>query len=141
MVVKNCITFDDYRKCLFEQETIMCQQNNVRSRKHIVRTETEQKVALSSHDDKRHLLPNTTDTLPWGYCDVSKAIDEDEAQLLEVLMHSVTEEEEPITDQAVGEGAHVVVGVGLHKELSDNAEHIRSFVEQEEEPPSKRSRV
>ena len=67
IVVKTTITFENDRNCLFNERTITCYQNNIRSRNHIVRTEKENKVALSQYDDKRHLLMNITDTLPWGH--------------------------------------------------------------------------
>ena len=39
-------------------------QRIIRSRLH---TEKQIKIALSPHDDKRYLPPDTTDTLPWGH--------------------------------------------------------------------------
>lgn len=43
------------------------EQCNIRSRLHVVRTEREEKITLSPHDDKRCLLLGATDTLPWGH--------------------------------------------------------------------------
>ncbi|CAB0042387.1 unnamed protein product, partial [Trichogramma brassicae] len=69
-VVKNTITFDDYLQCLRENTIISREQHNIRSRLHVLRSEKEKKIALSPHDDKRYLVPGTTDTLPWGHKDI-----------------------------------------------------------------------
>ena len=66
-VVKNKIEYDDYHNCLFNQETVVRKQIVIRSRLHVLHTEQESKIALSSHDDKRYLIPNSNDTLPWGH--------------------------------------------------------------------------
>ena len=66
-IVKKSITFDDYYHCLFNQDKLECKKYNIRSRLHIVHTEKQKKIALSPHDDKRYILPNSTDTLPWGH--------------------------------------------------------------------------
>ena len=66
-VVKNKINYDDYYKCLFEKEIAVRDQHVIRARLHNIHTETEKKIALSSNDDKRYLIPGSTDTLPWGH--------------------------------------------------------------------------
>lgn len=53
-VVKNCITFDHYKSCLFENKTHLARFNTLRSRKHEITTEQITKVALSTNDEKRH---------------------------------------------------------------------------------------
>lgn len=66
-VVQRCITFQDYLECL-RTLTIQTQvQQTIRSSKHIVYSISEMKVALSPHDTKRYIIPNSTDTLPWGH--------------------------------------------------------------------------
>lgn len=37
---------------------------------HLVSTVVQQKVALTQNDDKRYILPNQIDTLPWGHKNV-----------------------------------------------------------------------
>jgi hypothetical protein len=61
------ITFNDYLECLFKHKTLIKTQNIIQSKKHQVFTVENQKLALSWSDDKRQLLNNSTDTLPWGY--------------------------------------------------------------------------
>lgn len=128
-VVKNVITFDDYRECLFNEKIINCEQNNIRSRLHIVRTEKQKKVALSPYDDKRYLVPTCTDTLPWGHWSIL-----DDEQILQVLEEDFNvlegmEEVEGVTDE---------VGRGLQKEPERRASHIRSLDELEDGVPEKK---
>src|SRR6187399_2680348 len=56
-----------YRDCLFGEGQTTATFFNIQSRNHIVRTEQLTKSALSCYDDKRFLLPNTTDTLAYGH--------------------------------------------------------------------------
>ena len=69
-VVKKTIEFEDYEKCLKEDSTVCREQLNIRSRKHQLYTEKCKKIALSARDDKRYLLKDSTDTLPWGHKDI-----------------------------------------------------------------------
>ena len=73
--VQTTITFDDYVHCLRENEILTREQHNIRSRLHVLHTERETKVALSPHDDKRYLLPHSTDTLPWGHYKIEEGED------------------------------------------------------------------
>ncbi|XP_043466577.1 uncharacterized protein LOC122501291 [Leptopilina heterotoma] len=74
-VVKKSIHFDDYVKCLRDFDIQTRTQYNIRSRLHNLETVKQIKVALSPQDDKRYLLPGSTDTLPWGHYAIPK-IDE-----------------------------------------------------------------
>ncbi|CAD6225170.1 GSCOCG00011823001-RA-CDS [Cotesia congregata] len=60
-------TFDDYRQCLFDNIRVTKDEYVIKSRNHEVNTLFQTKLALSWEDDKRQLLKNSTDTLPWGY--------------------------------------------------------------------------
>ena len=62
-VVKNSITCEDYENCK-EQ---LRKMNVIRSHKHDIYTEEINKVALSSSDDKRHILKDGTRTLALGH--------------------------------------------------------------------------
>ena len=66
-VVKRTITFDDYKKCLFDGKPEYRQMNVFRSRKHEIFTEEINKVALSANDDKRIILPDKVNTLAYGH--------------------------------------------------------------------------
>ena len=61
------IAYKDYHKCSFEKEIIVTEHYVIRSRLHNIYSEREKKIALSPHDDKRYLIPNSTDTLAWGH--------------------------------------------------------------------------
>ena len=52
-VVKKIITFEDYKKCLFENRSVYKSQLLFRSNKHEVRTLEVNKLVLSNQDDKR----------------------------------------------------------------------------------------
>ncbi|XP_015115958.1 uncharacterized protein LOC107040393 [Diachasma alloeum] len=62
------ITFDVYENCHLKQENLVKEQYFIQSKKHNVFTIKQSKLALSSNDDKRILLPGVTDTLPYRYC-------------------------------------------------------------------------
>jgi hypothetical protein len=66
-VVKNEITFEDYRKCLFNREEQMRKMNLIRSYKHEIYTIEVNKKVLSPNDDKRYVLEDNIETLPWGH--------------------------------------------------------------------------
>ncbi|CAD6203756.1 GSCOCG00012666001-RA-CDS [Cotesia congregata] len=61
------ITFDDFKNCLLDRVNICKEQFLIRSDRHVVKTIKQNKLALSWDDDKRQLLEDSTDTLPWGY--------------------------------------------------------------------------
>ncbi|XP_077263129.1 uncharacterized protein LOC143897999 [Temnothorax americanus] len=66
-VVARSITFDDYTRCLRDEIEMTRQQVCIRSKKHEVYTVSETKIALSPYDDKRYIIPGSTETLPWGH--------------------------------------------------------------------------
>ena len=67
LVVKNSITHEDYKNCLFTGTEQLRKMNVIRSHNHNIYTEEINKVALSSNDDKRHLLEGQTTTLALGH--------------------------------------------------------------------------
>ena len=62
-VIKNSLTFEDYKKCLFSEEDIMKEMNVIRSENHNIYSMTVNKVAVSANDDKRLICENKIDTL------------------------------------------------------------------------------
>jgi len=66
-VVARTITFDDYTRCLFDEIEMIRKQSCIRSKLHEVYTVSETKIALSPYDDKRYIVPDSTETLPWGH--------------------------------------------------------------------------
>ncbi|XP_036148439.1 uncharacterized protein LOC118647504 [Monomorium pharaonis] len=66
-VVARTITFDDYTRCLREEIELTRRQSCIRSNLHEVYTVSEKKIALSPYDNKRYIVPNSTETLPWGH--------------------------------------------------------------------------
>lgn len=66
-VVAKSITFDDYTRCLHDEIEMTRQQSSIRSKLHEVYTVSETKIALSPYDDKRYIMTDSTDTLPWGH--------------------------------------------------------------------------
>ena len=65
-VVKESITHEDYKNCLFTGKEQLRKINVIRSHKHDIYTEEVNKIALSPDDDKRHILEGQTDTLALG---------------------------------------------------------------------------
>lgn len=61
------INMESYKKALFEAEDIYIHQYILRSKKHSVQTLDQVKLALSSADSKRIVLPDRVLTLPFGY--------------------------------------------------------------------------
>ncbi|EZA62152.1 hypothetical protein X777_03759 [Ooceraea biroi] len=66
-VVTRTIVFDDYMQCLNDHIEMTRDQSRITSKLHNVYTVSETKIALSPYDDKRYVVPDTTDTLPWRH--------------------------------------------------------------------------
>ncbi|XP_071575610.1 uncharacterized protein [Temnothorax nylanderi] len=66
-VVAKKITFEDYVACLRDARELRTRQSCIRSTLHEVHTVSEQKLALSPHDDKRYVTLDSEETLPWGH--------------------------------------------------------------------------
>ncbi|CAD6229574.1 GSCOCG00012111001-RA-CDS, partial [Cotesia congregata] len=66
------IEFSDFKKCLFEHCDVTKFQHLIISKKHVVRTIQKPKKALSWNDDKRCLVEDSPNTLPWGYKKLKK---------------------------------------------------------------------
>ena len=68
-MVKDSITFENYKDCLFNNTTYQAKFNALRSRKHEITTDCITKIALSANDDKRYIIPNDPEhrTLALGH--------------------------------------------------------------------------
>ena len=66
-VIKKMIKFDDYKKCLLNDEVVLKSQQRFISNKHDVYTEDVNKIALSNDDDKRIVSSNKITSYPCGY--------------------------------------------------------------------------
>ena len=66
-VIKKMIKFNDYKKCLLNDEVILKSQQRFISKKHDVYTENVNKIALSNNDDKRIVSLDKITSYPYGY--------------------------------------------------------------------------
>ena len=66
-VIKKMIKFNDYKKCLLNDEVILKSQQRFISKKHDVYTENINKIALSNDDDQRIVSSNKITSYPYGY--------------------------------------------------------------------------
>ena len=65
-VVKKLIRFNDYKKCLLNDEVMLKPQQRFISKKHDVYTENINTIALSNNDDKRIVSSNKITSYPYG---------------------------------------------------------------------------
>ena len=66
-VIKKMIKFNDYKKCLLNDEVIFKSQQRFISKKHDVYTENINKIVLSNNDDKRIVSSDKITSYPYGY--------------------------------------------------------------------------
>ena len=66
-VIKKMIKFNDYKKCLLNDEVILKLQQRFISKKHDVYTENINKIALSNNDDKTIVSSDKITSYPYGY--------------------------------------------------------------------------
>ena len=66
-VIKNKITHEDYKHCLFTRKSKLAKMNVIRSRGHNIFTEKINKVALSCEDDKRFICEDGIHTFALGH--------------------------------------------------------------------------
>ena len=65
-VIKNMLTFEDYKNCLFGNGKVLRSQQRFKSENHAVYTECINKVALSCDDDKRIVNQDGITSYPYG---------------------------------------------------------------------------
>ena len=66
-IIKKMLKFEDYKKCLFGNESMLKSQQRFKSKNHEVYTENINKIALSSNDDKRIVALDRITSYPYGY--------------------------------------------------------------------------
>ena len=66
-VIRNKISFNDYKDVLFSGKEVLRTMNVIRSRQHNLSTEQVNKVALSANDDKRIIGDDKIQILAHGY--------------------------------------------------------------------------
>ena len=66
-VIKKHITFEDYKKCLFDEKNYQHKMRSLRSERHEMFVEEVNKISLSPFDDKRFIEDDGITTLPFGY--------------------------------------------------------------------------
>lgn len=86
IIIKD-LSFDDYKNCLDNLESMEHSFHSIRSEKHKVFTFFQTKSTLSPFDDKRWILPDGINSLPYGHY-----------QLYDTVDSSDTEEEEEEED-------------------------------------------
>ena len=67
-VVKKMLKFEDYKKCLFDNEPMLKSQERFKSENHKVYTKNINKITLSSDGDKRIIASDRITSYPYGYC-------------------------------------------------------------------------
>lgn len=67
VVKKKKIQFDDYVKCLNTCVEMSCEQKLITTKLHKLYTKKMKKVSLSPLDDKRKILADNLNALPWGH--------------------------------------------------------------------------
>src|SRR5690348_2332948 len=71
-VTEKEITFEDYKRCLFEGLETSKTINMIRSYSHDLYTVSVHKLVLSNQDDKRFLLKDGIRSLPWGHYSIDQ---------------------------------------------------------------------
>ena len=76
-IVKNELTHDDYRRCLFDNNAENVKMTFIRSTKHQLYTIKQSKIGLSRYDDKRFIALDGINTKAHGHYSLIDASDDD----------------------------------------------------------------
>ena len=66
-IINKMLSYNDYKKCLFDNGKVLRSQQRFKSENHIVYTENINKIALSCDDDKRFVATDGIEIYPYGY--------------------------------------------------------------------------
>jgi hypothetical protein len=61
------ITFENYVSCLDQETVVLVSFNRIQSKKHLLSSVKQRKLALSSNDNKRHICVNGINTIAYGH--------------------------------------------------------------------------
>ena len=61
-VIKNALSFEDYKECLFSEKEVMKDMNIVRSKNYDIFSMAVNKLASSANDDERLICENKINT-------------------------------------------------------------------------------
>ena len=97
-IILSNLTFENYLSVL-KGEQINIVQYNIQSKNHKIYTLCQRKLALSGLDNKRFVLSNAVDSLPWGHSSIPLDIDQSflfRSNLLQMIPYAseVSEDEE-----------------------------------------------
>ena len=67
IVLESEVKFDDYKNCLFENKKLYCNQNLIFTTNHKLYTIQQKKLAFCNSDDKRVVLCDGVNRLPYGH--------------------------------------------------------------------------
>ena len=71
-VTEKSLSFDNYKKCLHDQQTFANEQTLLRSKNHKIGLYKQLKASLSPIDTKRYVLDNGIDTLAFGHYKIAE---------------------------------------------------------------------
>lgn len=97
-VIKNNLSVLDYKNIVESGGSIYRKMYVFRSHLHTMYTELKNKVALTSHDDKRYVIPGAVKTLAWGHKEISSKSNPE--RLLEKLLKIADELVDPEPDDS-----------------------------------------
>jgi uncharacterized protein YeeX (DUF496 family) len=63
---RRAIPFEDYKKCVIGIEQVRVKQYTIQSKNHVIATVAQDRLAFSSFDDKRYILPCGKHSVPYG---------------------------------------------------------------------------
>lgn len=99
-VIKNQLHLSDYIQTVENGEFVFRKMYIFKSNLHTIYTELKNKVALSSNDDKRFIIPGDVRTLAWGHFGITPIthFEDDDLEVFLKLCEEETFNEDPMTD-------------------------------------------
>ena len=101
-VIKRCLKFDDYKDSIFNDKNILRTQQRFKSDLHTVYTENINKIAISSHDDKRLQTYNKNIIYPYG----TNAFKVCELEMLSLLLISLKNKSQYLSENVYVKKKH-----------------------------------